>query len=62
MCYASLSTYPYSIVKEASGVDALKTEEERQEGKRLLRLRDADSFRPQVHHRDLVLIRGERAP
>jgi hypothetical protein len=28
---ASLSTYPYSIVKEASGVDALKTEQERQE-------------------------------
>jgi hypothetical protein len=25
-------------------------------------LPERDYFRPQVHHRDLVLIRGERAP
>ena len=42
--------------------DALKTEQERQEGNAAISYELADSFRPQVHHRDLVMIRGERAP
>ena len=42
--------------------DSLKTEQERLKETLALHYCRADSFRPQVHHRDLVMIRGERAP
>jgi hypothetical protein len=63
----SLSTSPYSIVKETSGVDALKTEQEDQEGRTIVTLASdaipvdpgCDPSRPRFDPRRRMLLRKE---
>ena len=59
-CCASLSTYPYSIVKETGAGGALKTEQERQGGRTLAvpfacAQGRTDSFRPRTSSRHLAM-------